>query len=60
MKKCLILTVLCLVASLFLFGYFNEIQSSGANTVKLGEALDKAEKAIAEANKAMLSWEPDK
>ncbi|MDE0014548.1 MAG: hypothetical protein OXU51_00055 [Candidatus Poribacteria bacterium] len=60
MKKCLILTVLCLVASLFLFGYFNEIQSSGANTVKLGEALDKAEKAIAEANKAMLGWEKEK
>ena len=60
MKKCVILTVLCLFASLFLFGYFNEIQSSGANTAELGEALDKAEKAIAEANKAMLGWEKEK
>ena len=60
MKKCLILTVSCLVTSLFLFGYFNEIQSSSENTAELQEALDKAEKAIADANKAMLGWEPDK
>ena len=59
MKKYLIITVLGLVASLFLFGYFNEIQSSGANTAELGKALEDAEKAIAEANKAMLGWEKE-
>ncbi|MYB93932.1 hypothetical protein F4054_12410 [Candidatus Poribacteria bacterium] len=43
MKKYWIATVSCLVASLFLFGYFNEIQSSSENTAKLQEALDKHE-----------------
>ena len=56
MKKCLILTVLCLFVGLFLFGYFNEIQSSGANTAELSQALDDAEKAIQEANNGMANW----
>lgn len=53
MKKVLTITLLCLFTNVVLFGAFNVIYSSGANTAELRKAWEDAEKAIKTANDRM-------
>jgi hypothetical protein len=53
MKKVLTITLLCIFTSVVLFGAFNAIHSSSADSAKLKKAWDEAEDAIEKANKRM-------
>ena len=53
MKKYLVITLTCVVASLLILGSFNALQSSSENSEQLKEAWEKAEAAIETANGEM-------
>lgn len=57
MKKHLVITLTCVVASLLFFGNFKVLHSSSENSEELREAWEKAEKAIETANNEMIKLE---